>query len=88
MTAKSGCSMQLDVSRVHIKRANRGGQAKLWHGDIPKLRAMLRTEMAVADIAEQLNISVPALRNFIKKRQICDLNERGKWIKLQKSINK
>lgn len=53
---------------------------------IAEVRKLLRTEMSVAEIADVLGCDSKTLTNMIRRRQICNLSERNKFINLQKSL--
>lgn len=53
---------------------------------IVEIRKLLRTEMSVAEIADVLDCDSKTLTSMIRRRQICNLGERNKFIRLQKSL--
>ena len=66
--------------------AKTGPKEKLTTRDVPKIRALLRTEMSVSDIADEIGVGLVTLKLFIKRRSICNLNERKKFISLKRSV--
>lgn len=53
---------------------------------IADVRKFLRTEMSIAEIAVALGACPSSVRNLIRRRNICDMNERQKFISLKKSL--
>lgn len=53
---------------------------------IPEIRRLLRTDLPVDQIAALLGVCGPALRHFIKRRSLCDIGERAKFIGRQKTL--
>lgn len=53
---------------------------------IPEVRRMLRTDLSIDEIAAKLGVCGPALRYFIRRRQICDIAERAQFIGRQKTL--
>ena len=56
--------------------------------NVAKLREFLRTDQSLAQIAEHFGVSSEGLRNFIKRRNLCDLTERRRFIALQRSLTR
>lgn len=65
-----------------------GGNAKLHTSDIPKIRKLLQTDLSIVQIAEELGVATITLRDFIKRRAICDVKSRAAHISLQRSLQK
>lgn len=55
--------------------------------NVVELRKLLRTEMSLREIAMQLGVKEPALRAFIKQRNLCNLTDRKNFISRQASLN-
>jgi len=55
---------------------------------IAEVRKLLRTDMSIPEIAERLGACPAALKNLIRRRNICNMNERKKFISLQRSLEK
>ncbi len=53
-----------------------------------EVRKLLRTDMSIAEIAEDLGVALQTLRGFIKRRRLCNMTERSGFISLQKSLAK
>ena len=83
---KTGTSMQLDRSAVQFVRNKPGVAYKLGTSDIPRIRSMLRTDMSCGEIAKYFGVSDPTFLAFVKRRQICDLTERNKFILRKRSM--
>jgi hypothetical protein len=81
----SGTGMHLDCSWVRFGRNGPGRTcADL---NVVEIRRLLRTDMSLPAIAESVHVSLPTLRSFIKRRQLCrDLAERRNFITLQRSL--
>lgn len=77
--AKTGVSMQLDIRPVRFVRGARPGFApKLGIDDIPAVRALLRGDKGLAEMARELGVLPGALRYFIKRHQLCQ-NMQDRW---------
>ena len=46
------------------------------HGRMTDVRRLLRTDKSIGDIAEELGVALQTLRGFIKRRSLCNMNER------------
>lgn len=55
---------------------------------IVEVRRLLRSSMSIADIASDLNVSRVTLTNFIRRRRICDIADRNRFISLQASLSR
>lgn len=53
---------------------------------VVEIRKLLRTEKSIEAIADELGVCTPTLRNFIKRRNICNLKDRSRFITQQRSI--
>ncbi len=77
------------VHKVHVRFGTplpgRPADSKL--GDrIVEVRKLLRTDLSLNEIAEILGVSMPCLRGFVKRRNICNLTDRRMFNTLQKSL--
>lgn len=87
-TKGSGIPMSVEPTRVRFARDSTPGpkQDHKLVDRIVEVRKMLRSPMSVAEIADELGVSKPTLENFIKRRGLCDLSERRKFLSLQRSL--
>jgi len=83
MRAKFGVPMQLYTPRVRYVRQH-GVARKLGYDDIARVRAQLRTEASIPEIADTLGVGVSALKRFIKNRGIANLQERASFLSRQR----
>lgn len=56
--------------------------------NVVEVRKLLRTNMSLEQIGLQLGVKRGALRNFIKRRNLCNLTDRKHFISLQASTNR
>lgn len=89
-TRGSGIAMQVEPLRIRFERDSTPGPKRDHKliGRIVEVRKLLRSAMSVSEIAENLGVSRPTLENFIKRRRLCDLNERRKFLSLQSSLSR
>src|SRR5262245_41027865 len=87
--AKTGQGTAMRAYRVKVRFA------KIGHGGCPQrlnddhvviVRKQLRTEKSIVAIAAELGVSDVVLRNFIKRRNLCDLHERARVISTHKVV--
>ena len=84
----TGAAMNLVAVRTRFVPDSKTGpklDAKLSYR-ITEVRRLLRTDLPLGQVADQLGVSDATLRNFVKRRRLCDLGERTKWIGRQKRI--
>ena len=74
MNARSGTSMQID--RRPVRYVSRGAGQPPKEIDVVAARKLLRTDLTIQEIAVVLGVESHTLRNFIRRRNICDLRER------------
>jgi hypothetical protein len=53
---------------------------------ITEIRKLLRTTMSIQEIADALGCDPATLRKIIRRRQICNLLDRTRFITLQRSL--
>lgn len=53
---------------------------------IQEIRKLLRTDLSLNEIADELGCCRISLRNLIRRRRLCDVKERAHFISLQKSL--
>lgn len=85
----AGSAMHLDAVRWRVvpgEKLGRKPHGDLDTSDIPRIRALLRTDKSITEIAYELKVEMQFLRNFIKRRGLCDITARKKFISLQKSL--
>lgn len=90
MKPAAGCGLRQGREIIRFASGARPGpklDGKLGHR-IPEIRKLLRSAMTVAEIATELDVSPAVLTGFIRRRQICNLTERKKFISLQISLKK
>lgn len=90
MKAAAGCGMRMHVERIRFASGVRPGpklDGKLGHR-IVEVRRLLRSSMTISAIAVELNVSPSVLTGFIRRRQICNIAERAKFISLQISLER
>ena len=80
----AGYSMHVEPLRVRFVR-NGPGRRSL-DVDISEVRKLLRTDMPFRAIALHLGVDEQALKRFIKRRNLCDLQARHRFIELQRSV--
>lgn len=87
-TKGSGIPMSIEPTRVRFERDSTPGpkQDHKLTGRVAEVRRLLRTDMSVVEIADELGVSKPTLLNFIKRRRLCDLTERRNFMSLQRSL--
>lgn len=90
MSAKAtGVGTAMQVHRVFVrfdklKCGPAPGRSKI-DDRIVEVRRLLRTNKSCAEIANELGVDSQTLRRFVKRRRICDLQERDLFISRQKS---
>jgi len=77
--------MHLDMVQTRFV-SHAGAKQTLDSSHIPEIRKLLRTDMSIAEIAAFFDVSLPTVRNFIKRRAICNMRDRNNFITLQRSI--
>lgn len=83
-----GTALRTHVVFTRFAPIGHGGPSeKLRTSDIPKIRKLLRTDMTLTAIASECGVTANTLRYFIRRRRICDIAERDKFIKLKKSLD-
>lgn len=85
----TGVPMSRHVVRTRFVPDSTPGRPKfdaMLSDSIPEIRRLLRTDLSLQEIALQLGVSAPTLRHFIRRRQICDIAERAKFIGRQRNI--
>lgn len=55
---------------------------------VVEVRRLLRTDKSIDEIADDLGVSRPTLVNFIRRRRICNMQERAYFISMQESLRK
>lgn len=74
------------IHRDKIRYAGLAGIRSLLADKIVEVRKLLRTDLSLNQIAEQLEVDHHTLKRFLKQRNICDTVERQKFINRQKAI--
>ena len=87
---KTAAGTGMRTHKVHVRFSNgvrpgRPADSKLGHR-IVEVRKLLRTDLSLDEIAENLGVSMPCLRGFIKRRNICNLTDRRNFNTLKKSL--
>jgi len=80
-----GSAMHMEFVPVRLE-GRKGTEYKLGKEHIPEIRKLLRSSMTIEEIATHFHVSKPTMVGFIKRRQICDMKERGDFISLQRSL--
>lgn len=81
---KTASPMHFDGGRVRFVVGRRSDQML---GDrVVEVRKLLRTDLPIVQIAEQLGVSANCLKDFVRRRNLCDLKERKKFISQQNAI--
>lgn len=93
MTANGGkgSALHVDPLRVRFAKQLHGGPrqgSSVLNDRIMELRKLLRTDKSIPEIAEILNVNAQTVRGFIKRRRLCDIAARNKFITLQRSLRK
>jgi len=81
-----GSALRQCRTMVRFERGARSGR-KPPDMDVATVRRLLRTPKNMSEIADEIGVSQNQLRRFIKQRNICNLNERRRFIGLQNSLS-
>jgi hypothetical protein len=84
MKTGRGTAMHLVSPRIQFVPGGKTGRPEKLAAQVVEVRKFLQTDMSVQHIAEQLGVSAPCLMQFIRRRNICDLHERKKFISRSK----
>lgn len=85
---KSGTSMQLDCRPVRFVRLGRVAPRVDLDDKVAEIRALLRTDMSVAQIGAMFDVSHAVMLAFIKRRRLCDVRFRARLIKYNEPPSK
>lgn len=87
-TRNSGMAMSVEPLRYRFEPIGVPGprQDHKLADRISQVRKLLRSTMSVAEIAKELGVSKPTLEHFIRRRRLCNLGERRKFLSLQSSL--
>lgn len=82
---KTGTPMQLICPRVRFMPQGQGAPAGSRLDDkIVEVRRLLRTDKSISEIARDLGVSTGGVSQFIKRRRLCDMQERHRAISAKK----
>jgi hypothetical protein len=88
MSAATGRGNPMTAHKVRVRFVRTGAGRPMTAFDVVEVRRLLRTDMSLPQIAQALGRKEKTLRNFIRRRNLCDLGERRKFILLQESLRK
>jgi hypothetical protein len=69
--------MQLDCKPIRFVSHGRGNHGLKLYGLVPEIRKALRSNDSLVQIAEKFGVTEMTLRRFIKRRNLCDLQQRA-----------
>lgn len=82
-----GTALRVQRLKIRFEKSARRGRP-CGSFDVAEVRKLLRTDMTLAQIAVHLGTTKQILRNFIKRRNLCNVQDRARFISLQESIAK
>jgi hypothetical protein len=91
MNVARGTAMRVHVVKTRFSKSERPGRrpgVSVLDDNIPEIRKLLRTDKSLDEIAASFGVERQCLTQLIKRRRLCDIKERAKFISLQKSIRK
>lgn len=84
-----GTALRQHVVMVRFETDHRPGpktRDPLLGHRVAEVRKLLRTDKSLEEIAAEMEVCASTLRNFIKRRNICNLKDRSHFITQQRSL--
>ena len=85
----AGTALRNHVVKTRFVAGERPGSKSsdiVLQAQITKIRRMLRTDLSIEEIATRCGVTRDALSRFIKRRRICNMRERQRFIGLQSGL--
>lgn len=85
----AGTALRLHVVKTRFVAGERPGPKSPdidLQDQVTEIRRMLRTNLSIEEIATRCGVTRAALSAFIKRRRLCNMRDRARFIGIQKTL--